>query len=437
MRSEQELAQVLRKGPTEAANELFYYTASQYLPFDLNKALDASGKEAEQKFAKFNTVMATYQNNLMAAINSYVNNSTNKKIALNATMRLMEELVQLGDYHSAYTVNIAVDDLQSRARKEPELQAAFDNLKPEQKDLMKELDPTKAHIVDTYSKFKNVSVPYVGAYSAVSVLLKEAAGLTNTKDAKQTQEAADQRNKVITKIKNFADKTKKVARQNKLFLMQSAIKNHQKDIKTLEDYVARYANAGTEVDRKKHEAAKYLSAIVNNKKMSLDDKISAINNFIDQSPKTLQHKNIINVLRGSELTIVKTAKDLLSYYKKMQFEEPQNVIRSRPHSAPPLPSRENRPDLNAKNRSQSWGAVETHTNRTRAETLAAHRNRPEPQTTNAARAEQASTDKKHEPSTEKKQPGKISSLIKHFETLSEQDKMNPEEPKPTTPRRKM
>ena len=421
------------------AAALFGITSAEYLKFDYSMVAE------KEMFERMNHTMNDYQEVLKDLLKEKFDDN-NPEQGLQFSIQLMDNLIRLGDLHSAYAIKAALADVEFRNRKNPAYTTAVNRLSKD-KEMAAKLNQIKVDrsmfLLENYEKFANVSVPYFGIYANTADKLKEASRSASQQSAAGKQTQAD----VLEKTVKFLKDTKAIARKQRDTTEKTQIDN-------LRSYIDGYALSSNSADKKKFALAKVLFGILHQSDFTPDEKIRALKNFIDQAPKVLEHKSPLN--KGREHTLEKMAKELLAFYAQEQgikkSQQITNLVQSKKlfteqmaagasKKKPVPPSRAGRRSLTEPTPVKSSWEKAPAPKRSRSHSQGflfskdrqAQKTNTPRKTADELRAEQAASERTQ------KNP-KVSTLVKQFESgifshstdkakkMAEQKKANPDSP---------
>lgn len=220
-----------------------------------------------------------------------------------------QNLLKKGDYATAASIRLMIEELEYK--KDPNLKKAFATLPSETKGF---LDGYKVDDKVTYlSSYENkhVSIPFMGIYSKVLDMAKNAASLQDTPSAQQKE------NPGITKLRLFT--------QDRKDSLNAQIQEEHQKLGSLVNVAANYGkdyeNSKNSVDQKKHIATQNLVGFMQDKSLSSGDKVKLLENFIDKIPHSLEHKSFLHRITGADFTIVKMAQQMLPIMQGMAAQE--------------------------------------------------------------------------------------------------------------------
>lgn len=220
-----------------------------------------------------------------------------------------QNLLKKGDYATAASIRLMIEELEYK--KDPNLKKAFATLPSETKEFLNgyKVDD-KVTYLSSYEN-KHVSIPFMGIYSKVLDMAKNAASLQDTPSAQQKE------NPGVTKLRLFT--------QDRKDSLNAQIQEEHKMLGSLVDVAANYGkdyeNSKNSVDQKKHMAAQILVGFMQNKSLSAEEKVKQLENFIDKIPHSLEHKNFLHRITGADFTIVKMAQQMLPIMQGIAAQE--------------------------------------------------------------------------------------------------------------------
>jgi hypothetical protein len=180
------------KNPEETANELFRMAADYYSKIDVKNTPES--KLAWKDFSNY--LESDLQRSIGASVASKI--SVDEQSAeLERWIRVMDNLMQRGDYATAGAIRITIEKLNSQFPK------AREGLSPDLKTMLNSLDPTKLDTIQYYEQKKGVTIPFPRAIIGATERMSEEPKIEVSESQRSITQSISSKSSVEEKRKEL------------------------------------------------------------------------------------------------------------------------------------------------------------------------------------------------------------------------------------------